>query len=144
MEESSSPMANALMGGLPFGVKRRGQLYPGEDNYFRQNPKVTGMAAEDDAVILNPYSSLSEQEKQAVARNEAARVHMRRSETKPSFALTEDQRRQFAGTPYEGNEQAMRETIAARIFSGDPSGGEITPEQNSFLTMLRALAGTTR
>jgi hypothetical protein len=120
-------------GELPFGVKQRTKLYPGEDEFFRANPKTSGMAADDEAVILNPYSGLSPQESQAVARNEAARVHMRKKDLTPTFDVTPEQRSQFKGTVYEKDERALRQTIAARIFSGDPSAKDATPEQRAFV-----------
>lgn len=128
---------------LPFGVEQRSQLYPGEDKYFKDNPNVAGMAAEDGKVILNPYSTLSPDEKAAVARNEAARVFMRGKEgDRPSFDLTPEQKELFKGTPYENDEQAMRETVAARLFSGDPSAGNVTDDQKAYVDKLKSSAGT--
>jgi len=34
----------------------RDKLYPGEDTYFKTNPHVSGMMAEDNRIIINPYS----------------------------------------------------------------------------------------
>jgi hypothetical protein len=124
---------------LPFNVRLREKLFETEDNFFRKNPQITGMAAEDNSVVLNPYSKLSAIEKQAVVFNEAARIFMRTSKNKPNFILTSEQKKQFQGTAYENNEQAMKETIAARIFSGDPSAKESTPEQRAFVEKLRAI-----
>uniref|UniRef100_A0A6H1ZG35 Uncharacterized protein n=1 Tax=viral metagenome TaxID=1070528 RepID=A0A6H1ZG35_9ZZZZ len=42
-------------------IKER-QPYESERNYFRSNPNVGGMAAEDNAVILNPFSNLSQEQ----------------------------------------------------------------------------------
>ncbi|MPZ36696.1 MAG: hypothetical protein GEU95_01315, partial [Rhizobiales bacterium] len=117
----------------PFGVEIRDGLYPGEAEFFKNNPHVAGMAADDGRVILNPFSNQSSAERQAVVANEAARVHMRRSRARPTFAITDEQRAAFKGTPYENNDEALRETIAARIFSGDPSAGAATPEQKAFV-----------
>lgn len=112
----------------------RADLYPGENDYFRRNPHVAGMATEDGRVILNPYSSLSDDEQGAVYLNEASRLLMRES-SPPSFNITPEQRERFAtinnGQPY-GSEQDIRETIAARILSGDPSAGAATPEQFAY------------
>lgn len=102
--------------------------FQGEDKYFKENPKVSGMAAEDGSIVLNPYSGLSSQEKSAVAKNEAYRLLMRDKNIVPSFELTDQQRNFFAGTPYEKNEVAMKQTIVARILSGDPSA-IATPSQ---------------
>lgn len=118
---------------ISFGVEVRDQLFPGEDKYFKANPNVAGMAAEDGKVILNPYSKNSADEQKAVAVNEAARVYMQKNGIKPDFKITDEQRKQFDGTPYAKDEQAMRETIAARILSGDPSAKTATPEQQAFV-----------
>jgi hypothetical protein len=117
----------------PFGVQRRGELYHGEDRYFKENPHVAGMASEDNRVILNPYSANSPDEQNAVAMNEAARVRMRQLGMTPTFQPTAQQRSVYAGTPYESNETEMRSTIVARLLSGDPSGYEATPDQKRFI-----------
>jgi hypothetical protein len=118
--------------------EHRKKLYPSEDKYFRENPHVTGMAAEDDKVILNPYSGLAETEQKSVIENERARIHMRRNKIKPEFDVTPEQRASFGGSPYENNEGAMKETIAARIYSGDPSAGKYTAEQAAFAAALKS------
>jgi len=140
-DELNRSLTKTLTGGLPFGVKMRGKLFPGEDRYFKENPTVTGMAAEDNSVIINPYSSLSDAERSAVARNEAARVYMRRNNLTPSFGITPEQAQQFKGTSYESGGAAMLRTLAARIFSGDPSAGEITPEQQVYVNQVLGQGG---
>ena len=120
----------------PFGAEMRSNLFPGESEFFRSNPNVAGMAADDNKIVLNPFSALSEQEKQAVSLNEAARIFMRRNNTAPRFEITDEQRQQFQGTIYDGNDPALRATIAARIFSGDPSALNATPEQKAFAMSL--------
>jgi len=110
--------------GVPDGGLR--DPYPGELDYFKKNPHVSGMATEDDRVILNPFSDLSPQERDAVVKNEQFRIKMRRGGARPDFALTPQQREKFRGY---GSEQDIRETIAARIYSGDPSTGDPTPAQ---------------
>ena len=104
--------------------------YQSELDYFRNNRNVAGMAAEDDAVILNPFSNISDAEKQSVIKNEKARILMRNSANRPSFDLTEKQRAAFGNY---GTEQDARETIAARIFSGDPSAQDLTPQQREWV-----------
>lgn len=103
-----------------FGYKIREKLYPGEDEYFKTNPHVAGMASESNDVILNPYSS-PDVNRDAVARNEALRLHMRERGIVPSFEVTPEQSQSFRGTAYGSNPDAMKQTIAARIYSGDPS-----------------------
>ena len=122
-----------------YGVGLRPDLYSGEDTYFKENPHVAGMAAEDDRIIMNPYSSLSDAEKQAVMLNEAARVHMRRNYDAPRFELTPDQLSRLGN--YSKDENDIRQTIAARILSGDPSAGQATPEQLNYVQGLRKFMG---
>jgi hypothetical protein len=100
-----------------------------------------GMAADDDMVILNPYSTLNEREKQAVLMNEAARVHMRKRNIEPPrYDLTPEQTEAFKN--YGGGDaDAMRQTLAARILSGDPSAGKATPEQQEYANLLRSFMG---
>lgn len=98
------------------------QMHPEDDAWFKANPNVAGRAAfEEGAVLLNPYSPLSSKEKAAVAQNERLRLFMRDVGYEPKFAITDEQRSFFEGTPYAKDENAMRETILSRIFSGDPS-----------------------
>ena len=122
-----------------YGIGVRQDLFPGEDDYFRRNPNVTGMAAEDDRIILNPYSRLSDDERRAVMLNEAARVHMRRNFDAPRFSLTDEQRTRFKD--YSADENDVRATIAARILSNDPSAGAPTPEQAEYVARLRQFMG---
>lgn len=116
----------------------RTQLYPGEDQYFKNNPDVTGMAADDNKVIINPYSSLSEQEKAAVYENEAARIQMREQGV-PNVSLTKEQEATLAGTTYkDAPDEDRKATILARILSGDKSGGIPTLEQSEAVKKLKA------
>ena len=72
---------------------------------------------------------------QAVALNEAARAFMfLHRDLSPSFELTEKQKESFS---LYGPEQAVKETIAARILSGDPSALDFTVEQLAFVDELR-------
>jgi len=115
-----------------FGFPIREKLYPGEDQFFLNRPEVAGMAAEDNTIILNPYSSLSKKELGLVAENEALRLKMRQDEFVPEFDVTPDQVKFFEGTEYADNPIAMKQTILARIYSGDPSA-KATPEQKQAL-----------
>lgn len=129
----AAPNATPVPGksGGMFGYGVRNDLYPGEQSYFQQNPNVAGMASESGHVVLNPHSP-PDINRDAVARNEAFRLLMRDSAMTPSFQVTPEQRSYFQGTPYQGNEGGMRETIAARAYSGDPSITP-TPEQSQWL-----------
>ena len=114
-----------------YGVKRR-KPYESEMKYFKDNPNVSGMAAEDDHVILNPYSKLSEEQQGVVIKNESARVKIRQNpKLKPTFKLTKEQHEQFKG--YSKKMQDIQDTIAARIISGDPSAGVTTKEQQAYV-----------
>jgi hypothetical protein len=122
----------------------RGKLYPGEAAYFEQHPNVAGMASDDNRVVLNP-SVTDPNAQKAVYTNEAARLYMRQHGT-PDFELTPEQRAGLAGTPYEiAPPEAQRATILGRILSGDPSGGNATPEQrqlaDEMLGRVRAMPG---
>lgn len=111
---------------------------PSENEFFSKRPEVAGMATEDDCVILNPYSTLNEREKEAVLMNEAARVFMRRSGLCPTFSLTPQQHSSFANY---GPMESIKATIAARILSGDPSALEPTDEQLAFVRELKNRMG---
>jgi hypothetical protein len=118
---------------LPGGVPLR-EIRPSEEDFFRSRPDIAGMATDDGAVVLNPYSPLSEQEMDAVALNEAARVVMSTHvDLRPSFALTLEQEAAFANY---GPPECIKATVAARILSGDPSALTPTAEQITFVLRL--------
>jgi len=137
---ANAPMLYGRYGG-PYADR---QPYASERNYFSANPQVAGMATEDGKVVLNPFSGLSRGESDAVRTNELARLLMRDNPAyKPAFgALTPQQSQNLLSTTYaNAPEQTQQETIAARLFSGDPSGGVATPEQDQFVNALRAYFG---
>jgi len=133
-------------GNSPLNQKypERKELYPGEDAYFKAHPEVGGMAAEDNRVIINPYSSLSDQEKNAVRTNETARLWMRNSEEsdRPNMRLKRLQKKAFStindGNAYSQNPQDIRETIIARVISGDASAGKTTRKQRKYAEKLKS------
>ena len=116
--------------------------FASEMQYFQNNPEVAGMAAEDDKVTLNPFSKISPQSKEAVFHNESSRIYMRNN-LRPAFDLTNEQMQTLKNTPYGsvGQEQNAKETIAARIFSGDPSAGKPTDQQLEFVDLLKKSMG---
>jgi hypothetical protein len=135
LTENGSPRLIAMLAG---SVPLR-EPWPSENDFFKRCPHITGMAAEDGMVVLNPYSQLTDKQKDAVALNEAARVFMNRDPTlQPQFALTPEQERAFAdyGGPAE-----IRGTIAARLLSGDPSALSPTQEQAAFVHKLANAMG---
>jgi hypothetical protein len=111
----------------------------GELEYFKSNPTVTGMAADDNRVILNPYSKLSKAEKDAVALNEYGRIIMRTNPNfAPNFKLTDEQTKFLGSNTYkDAPEQDRMATIAARLLSGDPSAGTPTIDQLKFVNSLQ-------
>jgi hypothetical protein len=123
-----------------YGIPLRQDLFPGEDDYFRKNPNVTGMAAEDNRIIMNPYSTLTDAEKQSVMLNEAARVHMRTGlMPPPRFSLTPEQESAFS--KYSQNSVDRASTVAARLLSNDPSALTPTAEQTEYVQQLRKFMG---
>jgi hypothetical protein len=122
---------------VPYGFALRQQLHPGEDDYFKKNPHVAGMAAEDGMVILNPYSKLSPKQKQSVINNEAFRLKLRKAGMTPAFAMRPEQSAVFGGSAYAQNPGAQRETTAARIYSGDRSITPTTEQQNWVSRFMR-------
>ena len=121
-----------------YGYERR-EPYPGEADYFKANPHVGGMAAEDNRIVLNPHSKLSPQEQQAVARNEATRLYLREQKWPLDFELTPEQRASFQGTPYGDPAHAddLKQTLLARLVSGDPSAGTPTARQQEWANWLK-------
>ena len=113
---------------LPYQVR---QPYEGEDEYFKQNPNVGGMKTEDRRIILNPYSTLNQDQLNTVKNNEAIRLYLDDMQLTPYFNITEQQKKYFENTPYNNNPQ-IKNTIAARILTNDPSAGKYTDEQSNF------------
>ena len=125
---------------IPTGIKIR-KPYDSELNYFKKNIEVAGMATDDNMVILNPYSKLNKQEKQAVVYNESARIVMRTDMT-PNFALTDEQTKFLDSNSYrDAGDVDRKATIAARLLSGDPSAGTPTQEQSAFVNELKLKMG---
>ena len=106
--------------------------YDSELKYFKSNPNVAGMAAEDDAVILNPFSKNSEEQQRAVTMNEKARVYMRANNITPDYELTEQQKEKFKDYGDIGN---IKRTIAARILTNDPSALDMTEAQKEWVRL---------
>lgn len=113
--------------------------YETEIKYFKQNPTVTGMATEDNKIILNPFSNLNDQQKNAVALNEYARIVMRTNpEFSPNFNLTEQQNKFLNSNIYKNASDTDRmATIAARLLSDDTSAGTPTLNQLKFVEKLK-------
>ena len=113
--------------------------YEDELEYFKSNPNVSGMATEDNRIILNPNSKLSKSEKDAVALNEYGRIVMRTNpQFAPNFKLTDEQAKFLSTNTYkDAPEEDKLATIAARLLSGDPSAGTPTIDQLKFVNKLK-------
>ena len=118
-----------------FGVR---DPYKGEDTYFKKNPKVGGMMTEDNMIILNPYSKLTPEQKNAVALNEAIRLVIKKSNFPVEFDLTEKQKEFFKGTEYEKNEDEAKKSILARLLTNDSSVQEPSEEQLNVANTLKS------
>ena len=113
--------------------------FESELTWFRNNPCISGYAAEDDQVVLNPYSSLTEEQRACVLRNEAIRILMRRLGVQPRFDVDPHQRKLFKGTAYENDLSSLCATLVARIASGDPSAGQPSERQIGYATAISAI-----
>ncbi len=109
-----------------YGIREQ---FKGELDFFRKRPEVAGMATEDNKIIINPFSSLSKKELNAVARNEAIRLYLKENKVKPNFELTEEQQKMFSGTEYEKDPLSAKQSILARILTNDPSAKDATLDQ---------------
>lgn len=105
--------------------------YPSEDEFFKSNQNIGGYAADDGMVVVNPYSPLNDQEKNAIKVNETIRQALRAVpvDNRPSFDLTADQSTRFKN--YSPNTRDVQDTILARILTGDPSAGAISEQQKT-------------
>jgi hypothetical protein len=110
--------------GLPMGGLLR-EPYRSELDYFKRNTKVGGMATQDGKIIINPYTTLTDKEKNYVIQNETVRIYLRENPI-GKFQITPEQMKLFNGY---GSEEDIRHTIIGRIISGDTSAGKITNEQ---------------
>ena len=118
-----------------FGYPIRNKLFEGESQFFSANPDVAGMASETGDIILNPNPQTGVNQA-AVAQNEGFRLLLKDKQPNLNFTVTDAQKENFKGTIYENNPQALRETILARIVSGDPSSGTSTNEQRQIIKSL--------
>lgn len=111
-----------------FGYKQRAACQE-ESKWFEANTNVSGYASDDGFIVINPFSNLSEKELEGVCINEAIRLFMRENQINPKIELTQMQTDFFKGTAYEGMTNAARQSIIARIISGDPSALDYTAHQ---------------
>jgi hypothetical protein len=126
---------SAMKRGKNFGYKVRTKLFPGEIEFFKKNPKTPGYADfQSDSVVLNPFSTLPAEQLTYLIDNESIRLKMNKDKfVPPEFEITPEQKKFFEKTAYKDNPTAMRQTILARIYSGDPSA-MATEEQKQTLS----------
>lgn len=110
-----------------------------ELSWFELEPHIAGYAAADGTIVLNPRSGLQEIERACVVRNEAMRLLMAALSLSPDVDVTDAQAKAFAGTEYANNPVALRQTIVARLASGDPSAGQGTELQIGYARAVCAL-----
>ncbi len=116
-------------------------------DYFKKNPTVAGMAIGaglngyegDRRVVVNPYAGLSPEQRMGLIENERLRHFMDETKPKLSFTPTSKQVEFFKGTEYgkPENVNKLKETIVARILTGDASAGDVTPEQKKAADLVR-------
>lgn len=112
-----------------------------EVSFFKKNPNVGGYADfGSGSVVLNPNPQKNVNT-DAVYINEAARLAMRNGQIQPpDFDITPQQQQYLAGTHYgTAPKLNQMETIIGRILSGDPSAGDITPQQKEYALRLGGL-----
>lgn len=113
--------------------------YAGEVEHFKNNPNVAGMMAQQgNEITFNP-NPMPGVNLDAVGKNEAARLWMRENNFAPQFQVNPQQSAQFNGTPYQNNPDAMRQTLLARILSGDQSAGQATDHQKQIADWIKAM-----
>ena len=143
-----NPFSNTLIGSkLNYNVEKPSAnvkypvVQPDKEtlDYFKKNPNNRGMAVGaglngydgDRRVMVNPYSGLTPKETEGLIENERIRLFI--DETKPQlkFEPTIEQIKSFKGTEYgkPENLDRLKQTIVARILTGDSSVGDVTPEQ---------------
>lgn len=121
-----------------YGIRKP---YQSELDFFKKRPEVAGMATEDFKIILNPFSSNTRDEQNAVAQNEALRLFMREQNIVPQFSLTKKQKSMFKNTEYGSDEDSLKQSIISRYLTGDPSVGDMNQEQKDFAQQILKMLG---
>lgn len=129
---------------------------PSELQFFKSDKgQITpAYAADDDQIVINPYfkfantgKGLTPEQLYGIKLNEASRIHMRRGNIDPPrYDVPDDQLSvEIApGLPlknYSQNMDDIRQTIAARILSGDIGNLKPTPDQTEYALRLRKFMG---
>ena len=113
---------------------------PDTMEFFKKNPAVAGMATGaglngydgSRQVMVNPHTGLNPQQTDGLLRNERLRHLMDESKPELGFDPTPAQVASFQGTEYgkPENRGKLKETLVARILTGDESAGKITRPQS--------------
>ncbi len=107
-----------------------------ELDFFRRQSQIPAYAADDGNVVVNPYK-IGNVDYDSVRFNEYIRQLLRAGYLpSPDFDLTPLQKNRFADY---GNPQDVRDTIAARLLTGDPSAGWLTNPQINWGNEARGL-----
>lgn len=122
-----------------FGYRIR-KPYPEEAEWFSKNLNIAAYSSDDYFIVINPYLKLNSAERNSLCINEGARLFMRKNKIIPKIRLTNEQKKYFKGTVYEGNSIAVRQTIIARIIAKDPSAKNITKKQIAIANEIIELA----
>jgi len=93
-------------------------------------------------IKLNPEIFNDERDALAVAWNEALRLWMDDHDYVPEFEVTEEQKQALSETAYPGDEDAMAQTVMARIITQDTSSPNPTPEQLEEAIELLGIIGS--
>lgn len=102
--------------------------------FFRSRPEVAGYAADDNKVVINPFSSLSSEELDAVRRNERVRLFLDETKHDLTFNVEQHQHDFLQGTEYSGQTKELRQTIIGRILSGDDTLSPYSVDQRNAAT----------
>jgi len=106
-----------------------------QELFFRSNPNVGGMANFGAGTVsANPYSTLPKQSQDAVMQNERARLLMQ-AFGRPGFKLTPEQKDRFAS--YSPNPRDRKDTVMARLLTGDPSAGQPSVQQQDVMSQIQ-------
>ena len=150
------PAASPLKSGLSFNLKKQNgnnlvqvsnQDYPVVDpdpdtlEYFKNNTQVRGMAvgggmsasAPDSprVVMVNPYAKLPPESEKYLIDNERIRHFIDEKKYDFTSKPTAQQVAFFKGEEYgkPEHEKYLKQTLVARVITGDESAGDFTPEQ---------------
>lgn len=139
--ENPDHPANFAEGGAVEAPEDLGALrepYEGELRFFNNRPDVGAMMTDDGRVIVNPNSQFTNEERDAIIRNERSRLFVKYGLVpEPTFALTKDQEQFLNSNDYNrATGKDRRATIAARLLTGDESAQGSTEEQLDYARML--------